>query len=78
VTTPILFQPAADALYGAFWLMAVASDRLDPAVPDEATLAARAQARELDRVRFYDARLHAALLAAPQMARDKLGEFLQL
>jgi spermidine synthase len=65
-------------LYGAFWMMAVASDRLDPAAPDETMLAARARARELDGLRFYAPRLHAALLAAPQMARDKLGEFLQL
>ncbi|WP_310633256.1 polyamine aminopropyltransferase [Paraburkholderia sp.] len=65
-------------LYGAFWLMAVASDRLDPAALDAATLETRLAAREIEGLRFYDAQVHAALLAAPRMARDKLGQFLQL
>ncbi|WP_322042559.1 polyamine aminopropyltransferase [Paraburkholderia sp. J67] len=65
-------------LYGSFWLMAVASDRLDPAAQAEAVLTARARERRLEGLRFYDTRLHATLLAAPRMFRDKLGEFLQL
>ncbi|MBB3257799.1 spermidine synthase [Paraburkholderia bannensis] len=65
-------------LYGSFWLMAVASDHIDPVAQSEAMLTARIQERELEGLRFYDARLHATLLAAPQMFRDKLGQFLQL
>ncbi|WP_321952501.1 polyamine aminopropyltransferase [Paraburkholderia bannensis] len=65
-------------LYGAFWLMAVASDQLDPAAQSEALLTARMLERELEGLRFYDTKLHATLLDAPRMFRDKLGQFLQL
>lgn len=65
-------------LYGSFWLMAVASDHIDPAAQSETMLTARMVERELEGLRFYDARLHATLLAAPRMFHDKLGEFLQL
>jgi spermidine synthase len=65
-------------LYGAFWLMAVASDHLDPAAQSEVILTVRMAERKLEGLRFYDARLHATLLAAPRMFRDKLGQFLQL
>ncbi|NIE67949.1 polyamine aminopropyltransferase [Burkholderia sp. Ax-1719] len=65
-------------LYGAFWLMAVASDQIDAAAQSEAMLTARMNERELEGLRFYDARLHATLLASPHMFRDKLGQFLQL
>jgi spermidine synthase len=63
-------------LYGSLWLMAVASDRLDPLDPhaaDAATLAQRLAARGIDGLRCYDARVHAALFGAPLTARDKLG-----
>jgi spermidine synthase len=65
-------------LYGSLWLMAIASDALDPDSPDLATLQARTAARGLEDLRYYDAQLHTALLKAPYAARDKLGEFLQL
>ncbi|PVX97933.1 polyamine aminopropyltransferase [Paraburkholderia unamae] len=65
-------------LYGSLWLMAIASDMLDPASIDPATLQARQAGRQLEALRFYDARLHESLLKAPFTARDKLGEFLQL
>lgn len=60
-------------LYGSLWLMAVASDRLDPLAIDETTLAQRLAQRGIDELRCYDARSHAALFAAPWTARDKLG-----
>jgi spermidine synthase len=60
-------------LYGSLWLMAVASDRLDPLATDETTLAQRLAQRGIDELRCYDARAHAALFAAPWTARDKLG-----
>jgi spermidine synthase len=63
-------------LYGSLWLMAVASDRLDPLEADTATLDARLAARGIDGLRCYDARVHAALFAAPLIARDKLGRLL--
>lgn len=65
-------------LYGSFWLMAVASDQLDPAAQSETMLTARMLERELEGLRFYDTRLHATLLVSPRMFRDKLGQFLQL
>lgn len=63
-------------LYGSLWLMAVASDRLDPLAPDTATLAQRLAQRGIDELRYYDARVHAALFAAPLTARDKLDRSL--
>ncbi|MEM5312298.1 hypothetical protein [Paraburkholderia sp. JHI869] len=65
-------------LYGSLWLMAIASDALDPASVDETTLQARATERELGGLRYYDPQLHSAFLKASCTARDKLGEFLQL
>ncbi|MEM5399537.1 MULTISPECIES: polyamine aminopropyltransferase [Paraburkholderia] len=65
-------------LYGSLWLMAIASDALDPAGVDETTLQARAAARQLEGLRYYDPRLHAALLKGSCTARDKLGEILPL
>jgi spermidine synthase len=64
-------------LYGSFWLMAVASDHIDVAAQSELILTARMAERELEGLRFYDACLHATLLTAPRMFRDKLGQFLQ-
>ncbi|TDV18357.1 polyamine aminopropyltransferase [Paraburkholderia caballeronis] len=64
-------------LYGSLWLMAVASDRLDPLAPDAATLAQRIAQRGIAGLRCYDARVHAALFAAPLTARDKLGPLLE-
>lgn len=63
-------------LYGSLWLMAIASDRLDPATLDAATLRARIEARGIERLRFYDADLHAALFTAPIAVRAKLRRIL--
>ncbi len=63
-------------LYGSLWLMAVASDRLDPAAMDAATLRARMATRGIEGLRLYDADLHAALFALPLAVRDKLGPVL--
>lgn len=60
-------------LYGSLWLMAVASDRLDPAAADPAALRARLDERGIEGLRLYDASLHAALFATPVSVRDKLG-----
>ncbi|QYD69581.1 polyamine aminopropyltransferase [Paraburkholderia edwinii] len=64
-------------LYGSLWMMAIASDTLDPASLAEPELAARLVQRGLHGLRFYDAALHAALFAAPHAVRDKLGRFLK-
>ncbi|WP_321815928.1 MULTISPECIES: polyamine aminopropyltransferase [unclassified Paraburkholderia] len=79
-TTFAIIRPMAAwvPLYGSPWLMAVASDQLDPAAQSELMLTVRMGERQLEGLRFYDARLHATLLAAPRMFRDKLGQFLQL
>lgn len=63
-------------LYGALWLMAVASDRPDPAAMDAATLRARMKARGIEGLRFYEAGLHAALFSAPLLARNKFSRIL--
>ncbi|WP_296652069.1 polyamine aminopropyltransferase [Paraburkholderia sp.] len=63
-------------LYGSLWLMAVASDRLDPVAVDTATLRTRLEERAIVSLRFYDANLHAALFATPWTVREKLGRFL--
>ncbi|QGZ53757.1 polyamine aminopropyltransferase [Paraburkholderia acidiphila] len=65
-------------LYGSLWLMAIASDTLDPGCVDPARLEARMAERQLEGLRYYDVKLHATLLEVPFTARDKLGEFLQL
>jgi spermidine synthase len=64
-------------LYGSLWMMAVASDTLDPASLTEHELTARLAQRGLHGLRFYDSALHAALFAAPHAVRDKLGQFLK-
>ncbi|CAB3763703.1 Polyamine aminopropyltransferase [Paraburkholderia humisilvae] len=64
-------------LYGSLWLMAIASDTLDPASLTEHEVTARLTQRDLDGLRYYDATLHAALFSAPHAVRDKLGRFLK-
>jgi len=65
-------------LYGSLWFMAIASDSLDPACADLATLQARMAERQLEGLRYYDAQLHATLLKTPLTARDKLPGHLKL
>jgi spermidine synthase len=63
-------------LYGSLWLMAVASDLLDPAAMDATTLRARMKVRGIEGLRLYEADLHATLFSAPLLVRDKLSRIL--
>jgi spermidine synthase len=65
-------------LYGSQWLMAVASNRLDPLAVDAATLSERIAARGVEGLRLYEADLHAALFASSATIREKLERFLDL
>ncbi|WP_118182205.1 polyamine aminopropyltransferase [Paraburkholderia phosphatilytica] len=64
-------------LYGSLWLMAIASDTLDPASPDATLLAQRAAERGIDGLGFYDPSIHAALFSAARPWQDKLGRILE-
>lgn len=65
-------------LYGSLWMMATASDTLDPAALAADALAARFAERrlELASLRHYDPALHAGLFSASRSVRDKLSQFL--
>ncbi|ASL44559.1 Polyamine aminopropyltransferase [Burkholderia sp. AD24] len=67
-------------LYGSLWMMATASDTLDPTALDADALAARFAARrlELASLRHYEPALHAGLFSASHSVRDKLSQFLTL
>ncbi|WP_144147709.1 polyamine aminopropyltransferase [Paraburkholderia sp. BCC1884] len=65
-------------LYGSLWMMATASDTLDPAALSETTLAERLAARRIHSLKHYDPAMHAALLSASPSVRDKLSQFLKL
>ncbi|MBC8720188.1 polyamine aminopropyltransferase [Paraburkholderia sp. 31.1] len=60
-------------LYGSLWLMAIASDTLDPAALTAETLTERLAARGIDSLRHYEPALHAGLFSAARSARDKLS-----
>ncbi|MGF6699690.1 spermidine synthase [Paraburkholderia sp. MM5496-R1] len=60
-------------LYGSLWLMAIASDTLDPAALTADTLTERLAARGIDSLRHYEPALHAGLFSAARSARDKLS-----
>jgi spermidine synthase len=64
-------------LYGSLWMMATASDTLDPAALTAATLAERLAARQIDGLKHYDAAMHAGLFSASRAVRDKLSQFLK-
>lgn len=64
-------------LYGSLWMMATASDTLDPAAISVETLAERLAARRIDSLKHYDPAIHAALLSASPSVRDKLSQFLK-
>ncbi|RKR44185.1 polyamine aminopropyltransferase [Paraburkholderia sp. BL17N1] len=64
-------------LYGSLWMMATASDTLDPAALTVDTLADRLAARGIDALMHYDAATHAGLFSASRSLRDKLGQFLK-
>ena len=73
VRTMAAFVP----LYGSLWLMATASDTLDPAALTAEQAGTRLATRGIDGLRWYDAALHAALFAEPYAVRDKLRAVLQ-
>lgn len=64
-------------LYGSLWMMATASDTLDPAALTVETLAERVAARRIDSLEYYDPALHAGLFSASRSVRDKLSQFLK-
>jgi spermidine synthase len=64
-------------LYGSLWMMASASDTLDPAALTAETLTQRLAARQIDSLKHYDAALHAGLFSASRSVRDKLSQFLK-
>ena len=64
-------------LYGSLWMMATASDALDPAAIASETLAQRLEARQIDSLKHYAPALHAGLFSASSLARDKLSRFLK-
>ncbi|WDD96329.1 polyamine aminopropyltransferase [Burkholderia sp. FERM BP-3421] len=70
VVTPLC---ASVPLYGSPWLMAIASDALDAAALFAHDVAERLAERQIDGLRYYDARLHPALFALPHPLRDTLG-----
>ncbi|SOE61323.1 spermidine synthase [Burkholderia sp. OK233] len=64
-------------LYGSLWMMATASDTLDPAALTVKAVAERLATRRIDSLKHYDAALHAGLLSASRPVRDKLSQFLK-
>jgi len=64
-------------LYGSLWMMATASDTLDPAALSADTLTERLDARRIDALMHYDAAMHAGLFSASRAVRDKLSQFLK-
>jgi spermidine synthase len=64
-------------LYGSLWMMATASDTLDPAALGVEALAERIAARQIDSLKHYDPALHAGLFSASRSVRDKLSQFLK-
>lgn len=64
-------------LYGSLWMMATASDTLDPAALTVDTLTERIDARAIGSLKHYDALMHAGLFSASPAVRDKLSQFLK-
>jgi spermidine synthase len=64
-------------LYGSLWMMASASDTLDPAALAIDTLTERLATRGIDSLKHYDPAMHAGLFSASRAVRDKLGQFLK-
>ena len=57
-------------LYGTLWCMAMASDSVDPALLDAASVDARLQERQLHALQLYNGATHQALLAQPNFVRE--------
>jgi spermidine synthase len=64
-------------LYGSLWMMATASDTLDPAALTVDTLTERLAARGIDTLMHYNAVMHAGLFSASSSVRGKLSQFLK-
>ncbi|MFM0734308.1 polyamine aminopropyltransferase [Paraburkholderia sediminicola] len=64
-------------LYGSLWMMASASDTLDPATLTVEALTAQLAARQIDSLKHYDPALHGGLFSASRSVRDKLSQFLK-
>lgn len=65
--TPYL---AAIPLYGGTWMMACASDSLDPGALSAAEADRRIVERGIGRLRYYNGDMHRAALALPNFVRD--------
>lgn len=59
-------------LYGSQWLMALASDTLEPTALFKHDIEERLAARRINRLRYYGAALHPALFAVSHAVLDKL------
>jgi len=59
-------------LYGSLWLMAIASDTLDPAALSAQEAGGRIDARGIGALRYYGAALHPALFVLPGTVRAQL------
>ena len=64
-------------LHGSLWMMAIASDTLDPAALSVETLTGRLATRRIDSLKHYDPAQHAGLFSASRSVRDKLSQFLK-
>jgi spermidine synthase len=64
-------------LYGSLWMMATASDTLDPAALTADTLAERLAARQIVALKHYDPAAHTGLFSESRAVRDKLSQVLK-
>ncbi|WP_244201204.1 polyamine aminopropyltransferase [Paraburkholderia rhynchosiae] len=64
-------------LYGSLWMMATASDTLDPAALPADALAERLASRGIVALRHYGATAHAGLFSVSPSVHGKLGQFLK-
>jgi spermidine synthase len=64
-------------LYGSLWLMATASDILDPITLTASDLNKRLAERRIANLAWYDADAHAGLFSVSRAVRDKLDQFLK-
>ena len=67
VVTPYL---TSIPLYGGLWMMACASDSLDPRTLSAEEVDRRIAARSLRDLRYYNGEMHRAALALPNFVRD--------
>ncbi|WP_027800122.1 polyamine aminopropyltransferase [Paraburkholderia dilworthii] len=64
-------------LYGSLWMMATASDTLDPAALTADGVAERLAARRIDALKHYSPAVHGGLFAVSPSVHGKLGQFLK-